>query len=266
MSARDRIVLMAIAAVAVLGAGWMLAVKPARQQASAVESEVAVARTQLTTVQGEITGAQSARQRYRSAYASLATLGIAVPTSSEVPALMYTIDQASNRKKVEFTSISNGGSGGSGTSGSSASSASAAAQPAALTQMPFSFTFNGDYKHLIRFLQQLEGFTVQSPTGTLQVSGRLLTVQSITFAAPASSAGSSSTAGSAGSSSSSGSSSGARPGEMTWTITATAYVLPAAPTPSAPAGGASGGAQPASSGAGAGASPAGTPAVVRATP
>ena len=262
MSARDRIVLMAIAAVAVLGAGWMLAVKPARQQASAVESEVAAARTQLTTVQGEITGAQSARQRYRSAYASLATLGIAVPTSSEVPALMYAIDQASNRKKVEFTSISNGGSG----SGSSGASASAAAQPAALTQIPFSFTFNGDYKHLIRFLQQLEGFTVQSPTGTLQVSGRLLTVQSITFAAPASSAGSSSTAGSAGSSSSSGSSSGARPGEMTWTITATAYVLPAAPTPSAPAGGASGGAQPASSGAGAGASPAGTPAVVRATP
>ncbi len=263
MSARDRIVLLVIAAVAVLGAGWMLAVKPARQQASAVESEVAAVRTQLTTVQGEITDAQSARQRYRSAYASLATLGIAVPTSSEVPALMYTIDQASNRKKVEFTSISNGGSGGSGASGrsgSSASSASAAAQSVALTQMPFTFTFNGDYKELIKLLRQLEGFTVQSPTGTLQVSGRLLTVQSITFAAPASSAGA------AGSSSQSGSSSSARPGEMTWSITATAYVLPAAPAPAAPAGGASGGAQPASSGAGAGASPAGTPAVVRATP
>jgi len=123
--------------------------------------------------------------------------------------------------------------------------------------MPFTFTFNGDYKELIKLLRQLEGFTVQSPTGTLQVSGRLLTVQSITFAAPTSTAGSSSQ---------SGSSSGARPGEMTWTITATAYVLPAAPAPAAPAGGASGGAQPASSAAGAGASPAGTPAVVRATP
>ena len=257
MSARDRIVLMAIAAVAVLGAGWMLAVKPARKQASAVESEVAAARTQLTTVQGEITDAQSARQRYRSAYASLATLGIAVPTSSEVPALMYTIDQVSNRKKVEFTSISNGGSGGSGSSGSSAS---AAAQASAFREMPITFEFNGSYKDLIKLLKQLEGFTVQSPTGTLEVSGRLLTLQSITFAAPAS------TAGTAGSSSQSGSSSGARPGEMTWSISATAYVLPAAPTPSAPAGGTSGGAQPAASGAVAGASPAGTPAVVRATP
>lgn len=256
MSARDRLVLMAIAAVAVLGAGWMLAVKPARQQASAVESEVTVVHSQLTTVQGEITDAQSAKQRYRAAYASLATLGMAVPTSSEVPALMYTIDHVSSSRKVEFTSISGGSSGGSGSSG--AASAAGAAQSAGFTQMPFSFIFNGNYKDLIKLLRQLEGFTVQSPSGTLQVSGRLLTVQSITFSAPAS--------GGSSSSSQSGAASGPRPGEMTWTITATAYVLPAATTTPAPAGGTSGGAQPASSGAGAGASPAGTPAVVRATP
>jgi Type II secretion system (T2SS), protein M len=257
MRARDRLVLMAIAIVVVLGAGWLLAVKPARQQAATLETEVTAARSQLTTTQGEIVSAQGARQRYRAAYASLATLGIAVPTSSEVPALMYTIDQASNRKKVEFASISGGGSGGSGSSG--AGSAAGAAQAAAFTQMPFTFTFEGTYKDLIKLLGQLEGFTVQGPSGTLRVSGRLLTIQSISFSAPAAS-------GSSGSSSQSGSSSGARPGEMSWSITATAYVLPAAPTAPAPAAGTSGGAQPASGGGGAAASPAGAPAVVRATP
>jgi len=255
MRARDRLVLMAIAIVVVLGAGWLLAVKPARQQAATLETEVTAARSQLTTAQGEIVSARGAQQRYRAAYASLATLGIAVPTSSEVPALMYTIDQASNRKRVEFASISGGGSGGSGSSG--AGSAAGAAQTAAFTQMPFTFTFEGTYKDLIKLLGQLEGFTVQGPSGTLRVSGRLLTIQSISFSAPATSSGSSSQ---------SGSSSGARPGEMSWSITATAYVLPAAPTAPAPAAGTPGGAQPASSGGGAAASPAGAPAVVRATP
>ena len=254
MSARDRIVLMAIAVVAVLGAAWMLAVKPAREKASKAAGEVCAARAQLTTVQSEVTTAGSARRRYRAAYASLATLGIAVPTSSEVPSLMYAIDQASGRKHVEFTSISNGSS--SGSSGSGGSSAGAAAT-AGFKQMPLTFVFNGTYRDLIAFLKQIEGFTTQGPSNTLQVSGRLLTVQSITFASGA--------AGSSGGSPQSGSSSSAHAGEMSWTIAATAYALPApATTPTAPSSAGSPAAQPTSSASSA--SPAGTPAVVRATP
>lgn len=256
MSARDRLVLMAIAVVAVLGVAWMMAIKPATKEASTIGGEVTAVRTQLSAVQGEIATAQSARQRYRASYAALATLGVAVPTSSEVPALMYTIDQAANRKKVQFTSISNGGSSGSGSGGGSAA---AAAASVGFKQMPLTFTFNGDYKDLIKFVGQLEGFTVQGPSGTLRVSGRLLTIQSITFSAPVSEASSSSSQAS--------SSSGAKPGEMSWSISATAYVLPAASaSEGAPSVGTSGGAQPASGGAGSSASAAGTPAVVRATP
>lgn len=255
MTARDRLVLIVIAAVLAIGAGYMLKVKPAREQASAVGGEVSTARSQLSTVQGEIANAQSAKQRYRSAYAALATLGIAVPTSSEVPALLYTIDQASNRQKVKFISVSSGG--GSGTSGASLHG-SAGVKTTGLTQTPFAFTFNGSYKDLIDLLKQLEGFTTEGPSGTLQVSGRLLTIQSIGFGVAAS--------GSAGASPQGGSSSGTHPGEMTWTISATAYVLPASEVaaPSA-SGGTSGGTQSAS-GTGSGGTAAATPAVVRATP
>lgn len=253
MSARDRLVLMAIGVVAILGGAWMLEIKPLTQQASTIAGEVTAARTQLTSVQHEISEAQGARQRYRAAYAALATLGIAVPTSSEVPALMYTIDHAANNRKVEFTSISNGGSSGSG------SSSTASGEAAGFKQLPLTFAFNGSYKDLIKFVGQLENFTVEGPSETLQVSGRLLTIQSITFSAPQTEA--------AGSSAHSSSASGVRPGEMTWSISATAYVLPPAPAAhGAPAGGTSGGAQPTSGGASSGSSASGTPAVVRATP
>jgi Tfp pilus assembly protein PilO len=254
MSARDRLAVMAIAALAVLGVAWMLAVSPAREQASKLGSEVATARGALAAAQSESSSARNAQQRYRTAYASLASLGKAVPTSAEVPALMYAIDQASDRKKVEFTSITSGGSGsGSGSSASPATTASST-----FTQMPFTFVFDGSYSDLIRLLGQLEGFTVQSRTGAVRVSGRLLTIQSITLVAPPSGASGSSGQGGAKASSA-----------MTWTITATAYVLPAGQAtsggagPSGPAGAA---AQPASSSTGAGSSAATAPAVVRATP
>ena len=264
MSARDRLVLMAVAALAVLGAVWMLAVSPARKQASTLDGEVASVRSQLAGVQGELAGATSVRARYGSAYASLVSLGKAVPTSAEVPGLMYTIDQAANHRKVQFTSISNGGaSGGSGSHSSSPPSSpaasGAAAQGAGLKQMPFTFTFSGSYQQLCRLLAQLEGFTVQGRSGTLQVSGRLLTIQGITLAGA-----------SAGGSQSASAGQSSKPSdEMTWTITATAYVLPAsaggagAATPAgsqSPGGAATSTSGPPSSGATT------APAVVRVNP
>jgi hypothetical protein len=256
MSARDRLVLMAIAAFAVVGAVWMLAVSPARKQASTLAGEVASVQGELAGVKGELAGASEVQARYGSAYASLVTLGKAVPTAAEVPGLMYAIDQAANHKKVQFTSISNGSAAGGRSSTSSSSTASGAAQGAGLHQLPFTFTFSGSYQDLCRLLTQLEGFTAQGRSGALRVSGRLLTIQSITLGGAT-----------AGGSSSAGAQIGKPTAEMTWTITASAYMLPASTS--------SGGATPAGSQSSGPAttptsSPAGNapvaPAVVKASP
>lgn len=215
MSARDRLVLMGIAALAVVGAVWMLAVSPARKEASTLAGEVSSVQGQLSGVKGELASASDVQVRYKSAYASLVTLGKAVPTADEVPGLMYAIDQAANHKKVQFTSISSGKGSSGASSSSSSSTASAAAQSVGLHQMPFTFTFSGSYQDLCRLLVQLESFTVQARSGALRVSGRLLTIQSITLG------------GAAGGSSSSAGTPAAKPNGMVWTITASAYVLPA---------------------------------------
>lgn len=255
MTSRDRLILIGIALIAVLGGAWMLAVSPARKQESKAAQEVASARAALAQAQAEVAEAQSARARYRSAYASLASLGQAVPTAPEVPALVYALDKASNSHHVEFSSITtSGGGSGSSTSSSAGSSSSASAASAPFTQIPFTFTFGGSYQSLTHLLTQLERFTVQSPGGPVEVSGRLLTIQSISLGA----------GGGSSSSSSSGATS-APANEMTWSITASAYVLaPASASagPSAPAGSA---AQPsATPSAPSGTSVAPTPAVVKA--
>ncbi|MGN6373218.1 MAG: type II secretion system protein GspM [Solirubrobacteraceae bacterium] len=251
MTARDRMMLIGIVVIAVLGAAWMMAVSPARKQAAKAGSEVESARSQLAQALSEAAEARNAQSRYHSAYASLASLGQAVPTTPEVPTLVYALDKASSNHKVQFSSIATGAKGAS--SSSSSASASAAEQAAPFTEMPFTLAFAGSYQDLIHLLSQLERFTVQSPSGPVEVSGRLLTVQSITLGTSSGAASSTTSAASAGA--------------MTWTIAASAYVL--APTsPTTGSSGTAGSGAPTSGTAGAtpaagGASTA-TPAVVRA--
>jgi hypothetical protein len=226
MTTRDRLMLIGIVALAVLLGAWFTTVSPEREKASKVTAEVESARQQVTTAESQADSASSARAQYSSAYASLVSLGQAVPASAETPALIYMLDRATHIRDVQFSSIT---SGSSGSSSASAGSAPAAAG-AGFTQQPFTFVFSGSFVDLYKLLNQLEGFTVQTPSGSLHVNGRLLTIDSVSLTPDVSEA-----QGSSGSSKQ-------KAGQLTGTITATAYVLPTGQaalggaTPSGPTG------------------------------
>jgi Tfp pilus assembly protein PilO len=238
MAARDRLVLIAIAMLVLLAGGWYMLVSPERQQASKLEAQVTTASAQLTSAEGELSSARGAATRYSNAYSSIVNLGKAVPATAEVPSLIFQLEQASNLKRVDFSSIVTGTG-----SGSSPSSATPAAVTSGFSQMPFTFVFNGNFFDLYNLFQQLNGFTQRTASGQLQIRGRLLTIQSVKLAPVTT-----------GTASAPGSHS-----QLTGTITATAYVLPAGQ-------GLTGGAIPAAPGAsGTSASPSSptTPAIIR---
>jgi type II secretory pathway component PulM len=234
MTARDRMVAIVLAALGVLAAVWLLAVSPERQQAAKLATEVGAAQAQLASAESQVSSAAAARARYETAYASIVRLGKAVPASQEVPSLIYQLAQATNQKNVEFASITATVPGAVGASPAASSPAAASASAtsasatagAGFTQMPFTFVFNGGFDSLYRLFQQLNGFALHTSSGGLRVSGRLLTIQSVKLA-PASESGSSKSNGSE---------------QLSGTIAATAYVLPAGQTltggasPTAPAG------------------------------
>jgi hypothetical protein len=237
MTNRDRLVLIVLSALAVVAAAWLLVVSPERKQAASLKAKVDAAGAQLANADGEVANARADRARYAAAYASVVSLGKAVPAGQEVPSLMYQIAQASNQKNVDFSSITAGGGSASAGSASPAAPASGAAASASspssaasagFTQMPFTFVFNGSFDDLYHLFQQLNRYTVRTTSGGLRVSGRLLTIQSTKLTPLATAAAA-----------------GVRPtGQLTGTITATAYVLPATQgltggaTPASPAGGA----------------------------
>jgi Type II secretion system (T2SS), protein M len=216
MTARDRLVLMTLIALAVLAAGWLLLVAPERKQAAQVQTQVSSARQQLASAQAQASEARSDQAKYTTAYASMVSLGKAVPAEEEVPSLIYQLDHASNQRDVDFNSISTGASAG--TSPSASAAAAAAAAPAAFSQMPFTFVFKGSFYGLFHLLREIDSFAQLTSTGSVRVNGRLLTIQGadITLEDTAS-------AGSTGQTSDTS----AAAGRLSATITATAYVLPA---------------------------------------
>jgi hypothetical protein len=228
MTGRDRTVVMVLATLGVLAAFWLLAVAPKREQAAKLGTEVSTAQAQLASAEAQLTGASAAQAKYQDAYASIVRLGKAVPASQEVPSLIYQLSQATKEKNVEFASITTSVPGAG--AGSSLSSSTASTAGAGVTQMPFTFVFNGSFDSLYNLFQQLDAFTtLRTTSGELNVSGRLLTIQSVKLG-PVSTTGGS-TSGTPGGSE-----------QLSGTITATAYVLPSGQsltggaTPAGPAG------------------------------
>jgi len=253
MTGRDRIVAIVVAMLAVLAGAWILLVSPEREKASKLAGQVSEAQTQLSSAESQLASARSAQTQYAAAYASIVSLGKAVPASEEVPSLIYQLAQAAGGKKVEFVSIvaGAGGSAASTTSSSSSATAAAAATPAAFTQMPFTFVFNGSFFDLEHLFGELNRFTVRTTSGGLQVSGRLLTIQGVKLS-PLSSSSQAPKSGTP---------------ELTGTITATAYVLPASQglTAGATAASPAASSTSAASASGAPSSPT-APAIARVTP
>jgi hypothetical protein len=247
MTTRDRLMIMGICTLAVLGAVWFMAVSPERKQAASLNTKVAAASAQLASAESELAHARNAQERYSTAYASIVSLGKAVPASQELPSLIYQLDQASNQKQVEFNSVVSGSGSGTGPGApKSAGAATAASETSGgFTQMPFTFVFNGSFFDLDHLFGQLNQFTERTTAGQLRISGRLLTIQGVTLG-PLSANGAEATT-----------------DKLTGTITATAYVLPASQgltagaTPAGPAGAGSPAASPSSPT---------TPAVAKVTP
>jgi Tfp pilus assembly protein PilO len=242
VTTRDRTVIIVVALAVLLGGTWLKVVSPKRQEASKLTAQVASAKAELATAESQLSDARGAQNKYATAYASIVNLGKAVPPTEEVPSLIYEIAQASNQKQVDFSSIATSTS-------ASASTASAPGAASTFTQLPFTLTFNGGFFELEHVFRKLTNFTRLNAPGQVAVNGRLLTVASVKLS-PAS-----------GSGPAEGNS-----GQLTGTITATAYVLPASQgltagaSPSSPS---AAGSTPAASGSSS--SPT-TPAIVKANP
>ena len=204
MTARDRIIIVAVLAIAAVAGSWMLIVQPKRKQAASLASQVVAAQSQLDTVRSQLNQSQAAKTQFAHEYTEMVRLGEAVPPDDNVPSLVYQVQSAAAGAHVDFRALQIGASGGAapastapapgtpgtaGRSGSGSASASAASLPPGVTVGPagfpaeqFSFTFQGSFFHLSNFFDRLQRF-VTATKQRIAISGRLMTVNAINLAA-----------------------------------------------------------------------------------
>ncbi|MGO9495164.1 MAG: hypothetical protein ACLQA5_00365 [Solirubrobacteraceae bacterium] len=193
MTARDRIVIMVVLALAAVAAGWMFVVSPKRSEASSLGTQVSSEQSQLTAARGQVAAGMSARHQFAGQYAELAKLGEAVPPDDDIPSLIYQVQSAAQASHVTFRGLQLSSAGASSSSSSSSPSSSTSGQtpaaqlppgaavgPAGLPTEQFTITLSGNYFNLSSFFNRLEAF-VASDNGTLVVRGRLMTLNAISL-------------------------------------------------------------------------------------
>ena len=111
MTARDRTVALVVAAVAILGAFWFLALSPKRKDAADLGAKISQAQQRLDTARQSVATATAAQKRYDVDYATIAKLGKAVPADDDVASLVYQLNHVSQDAHIDFRSIKLNSSG-----------------------------------------------------------------------------------------------------------------------------------------------------------
>ena len=105
MTTRDRIALTVVIAAVLVGGFWFLVLGPQRSKASKLGSQLNKEQQRLTAAQSDAAQSRAARTEYARNYATVARLGKAVPSSDDVPSLVYQLSSTAQATGVDFRTI-----------------------------------------------------------------------------------------------------------------------------------------------------------------
>lgn len=192
MTGRDRTVIVVVLALAAVAASWILLIQPKRSQADRLGGQITAEQRELQVQESEVAAGEQARREYATYYTELSRLGEAVPADDDVPALIYQLQGAARRAGIDFRSLvlsSGVAAQAAPTPTAGAAATSAATLPpgvvigsAGLPEEPFTLSFNGSFFDLADFLGRIQRF-VRATNDEVSVSGRLMTVNSVSFSA-----------------------------------------------------------------------------------
>ena len=205
---RDRVALAVVGVLALVGAFYMLALKPERAKVTALDGQIAAARATLSQAQQSYATGRTAQAALKTDAAQWAAVRLAVPDQSDIPALLRTLQKTAAQVHVKMQAIAlSGGSassaaaatppapttpapttttssgtpaaGATGATGATGTAATAATASQA-TPVPVQLTFAGGYTALNNLVRRLEGLVTVSGKNVL-ASGPLLSISNVSL-------------------------------------------------------------------------------------
>jgi Tfp pilus assembly protein PilO len=162
-----------VATAAAMAAFWFLALAPKREEAAALQTQIAAKETEIATAQATLAGYTKSKENYGENYATVVRLGKAVPEDDDIRSLLVQLDSEAGGSNVDFRTVEVGGGASAG-----ASPAAATTGTANFESTPFKFTFKGTYENLRGFMARMERF-VNLRNEKMNVTGRLLRLETI---------------------------------------------------------------------------------------
>jgi len=212
---RDKKILMLLIPIALIAAYWFLILSPKKEESAAIQEQLSQAQTEQQSAESAAAAVSGAKSNFAADYTTVIRLGKAVPSTVDMPSLMWQLDRAARGTGIDFDKIVTGertaapaaasapagGSSGSAQSGpgqakqaaqGAASQASSTgtlngAQPAAggsgatgaaapgLETIGLDFKFTGTFFDLADFFHRMKRF-VKVVNDDIVVRGRLMTI------------------------------------------------------------------------------------------
>jgi|GEM_PF-3369112 len=182
-SERNAIVLVVLGGLALVALLWMLAISPKRTEKAEVRDNVTAQQGRLQTAQSQLASYEAARKQFPGMLAELKTLDKAVPARGAIASLLRQIQR---RAKVRDSDLRVVALKSAAAVPAAAGATTAPVQPGAtvgpdgLSALPFTFEFTGRYFDLRDILATVRR-SVSVRSGDVRVSGRLLTIDGLTF-------------------------------------------------------------------------------------
>ncbi len=189
LTGRDRMVLLVVVIAAAVVGTWLLVVQPKRSEASQLGNQLKVAQAQLASAQSAVQAGLAAKHQFAASYTEMARLGEAVPADDNVPSMILQLQNAAATDQVDFRTLNVSAPSSTTTAAVSASTTQAvtatlppgaAVGPAGFPIESFTFNFRGNFFHLSSFLGRVQGFVVVKHNDVI-VSGRLLAFNAISL-------------------------------------------------------------------------------------
>jgi hypothetical protein len=216
LSAQNRvivsIVLVGLALVAVL---WVTAIAPKRADRNGVAANVSAQEHRVDAARVQVVDYTESRKQFPGMLSELKSLDMAVPSRGAISKLLRQLQRRARARgsRLQLAALKTAAPA----PGTTPATPGAAAGPGGLAALPFTFEYSGDYFDLVSILRAVRA-SVQTRAGDLEIDGRLLTIDGLTFKRPT----------------------GA--GKLTQAVvSATAYIAPDSAAPQVPATAAQGG-------------------------
>ncbi len=129
LNARDRKIVMLLVPVLLVAAYWFLVLTPKREEAAKLGDTLAAAETRRDTAEESLGQAETTKSNYAADYATVVSLGKAIPSDVDMPSLLVQLDRAAEGTNIRFAKIA---------AGSRVAAPAPAPAPASSTEAPAS--------------------------------------------------------------------------------------------------------------------------------